>query len=313
MDVPTFDTLIDPLLRVLEQQTGPIRAATARDLVAKRLQVPQEVREQMLPSGKQAIFDNRAGWAHDRLKRAGLSESARRGYWQLTDKGRQFAHRHASGIPEALLTTLAKPNDGSKVPKKHGATAQAAATHPAVSPRSDELTQSPQERLEAAFEEMTQQLASELLEQVQAVDPGFFEALVLDLLHAMGYGVSRGDLRQVGMAGDGGVDGIVNLDKLGLQKVYVQAKRYKTGNGIGGPEIQGFYGALAMRKATYGVFITTSHFTKHAAAAARSLSDTIVLIDGERLVRLMIAHDVGVSPVQVFQVKRLDSDYFADE
>ncbi len=318
MTVPTYDTLIHPLLRVLAQRDEPIRARDARAELAAELRLPQSVLEELLPSGAQSIFDNRTGWAHDRLKRAGLSTSAKRGYWQLTDEGRRLLARFPDDFPPTLLTEIARPEGTSKVPK--GAAGADPTPGPDDEPaaasevkiEAEAATRSPRERLEAAYQDMQNQLASELLEQVRAVDPNFFEKLVLDLLHAMGYGVTRRDLRQVGQSGDGGIDGIVNLDQLGLQKVYVQAKRWN-GTAVGRPEIQAFYGALAERRATYGIYITTSTFSKPARVAAYSLSDSLVLIDGERLVRLMIDHNVGVSQVEVFKVKRLDSDYFADE
>ena len=172
---------------------------------------------------------------------------------------------------------------------------------------------SPQERLEEAYLEIHEQLARELLEAVREVSPAFFERLVLRVLHKMGYGVHVNDLKPVGQSGDGGIDGIIHLDPLGLQKVYIQAKRWRAGNTFGRPEIQSFYGALAERRANYGVFITASSFTASATEAARKLSDTIVLVDGDALVRLMISHNVGVSTEQVFEVKKLDSDFFADE
>lgn len=323
VEVPTYDALIHPLLVVLSELREPTKAREVRDLVAERLHVSEEVRAEMLPSGRQGIFDNRVGWAHDRLKRAELSRSAKRGYWQLTEKGVDFAARFPNHLPEEVLAELANVSASSKVPEKvQHAAIKAHGDGPAPSSVTESSTpasasearkMSPRERLEAAYQDLNDQLASELLEQVRVVDPDFFEVLVLDLLHAMGYGVARSDLRQVGRTGDGGIDGIVHLDQLGLQKVYVQAKRWNGGNSVGRSEIQAFYGALAEQRATYGIFITTSSFSRPAELAARSLSDALVLVDGERLVRLMIQHGIGVSPIQEFKVKRIDTDYFSDE
>ncbi len=319
MEVPTYDQLIHPLLVILGRHDEPVKARQARTELADHMQLSPEVRAAMLPSGAQSVFDNRTGWAHDRLKRASLSRSARRGFWQLTEDGRSMLARFPDAFPEEVLAEISRVGSASKVPDavRHAAatvrTEQRTTKSNTTAVPDEVLTKSPRERLEAAHGDLIDQLVDELLEQVRATDPSFFEKLVLDLLHAMGYGVSRQALSQVGQSGDGGIDGIVNLDQLGLQKVYVQAKRWNGGNTVGRPEIQAFYGALAERRATYGVFITTSALSKPAMAAATTLSDTLVLIDGQRLVRLMIDHNVGVSAVSTFSVKRLDSDYFADE
>lgn len=313
MSVPTYDQLIFPLLQELGRNTDPVRSRDVRDALVRRLGVGVDALAELLSSG-QPVFDNRVGWAHDRLKRAGLSTSARRGHWQLTQSGREFLTRNAKGLSADVLKTLTDVSAESRASGvSHDAVSGATPTSLDSGHSDVAAANSPQERLERAFGELEDQLATDLLTQVREVHPVFFEKLVLDLLHAMGYGVSRRDLKQVGQTGDGGIDGIVDLDKLGLQKVYVQAKRWQDGNTVGRPEIQAFYGALAERRATYGVFITASAFSVPAIRAAETLSDTIVLIDGKRLVRLMIEHDVGVSRVLTLTAKRIDSDYFADE
>jgi len=167
---------------------------------------------------------------------------------------------------------------------------------------------SPDDRLDEALRELRASVGAELLDSIFASSPTFFEALVLDLLHAMGYGTSRSDLRRVGGAGDGGIDGVISLDRLGLEKVYVQAKRWQ--NQIGRPEVQGFYGALAGQRAKKGVFITTSSFSTPAIEFARSV-EGVVLVDGPRLTDLMIEYGVGVTH-RTIQVPKLDSDYFEE-
>lgn len=313
MPIPSYDQLIFPLLQELGRNTEPVRSRDVRDALVQRMGVGVEALAELLSSG-QPVFDNRVGWAHDRLKRAGLSTSARRGHWQLTPHGREFLNRNPKGLSVEALKSLTDVAVGSRA-SGHWPDPQPGGAPPVTDSGTSEAPEvnSPQERLEGAFGELQDQLAADLLTQVREVHPVFFEKLVLDLLHAMGYGVSRRDLKQVGQTGDGGIDGIVDLDKLGLQKVYVQAKRWQDGNTVGRPEIQAFYGALAERRATYGVFITASAFSVPAIRAAESLSDTIVLIDGKRLVRLMIEHDIGVSRVLTLTAKRIDSDYFADE
>lgn len=167
-------------------------------------------------------------------------------------------------------------------------------------------TSSPDDRLDAALSEIRKTVAAELLEALSQVSPKFFETVVLDLLHKMGYGASRSDLQRVGGSGDGGIDGIISLDKLGLEKVYVQAKRWQ--NSVGRPDVQGFYGALAGQRANKGVFITTSTFTAQAEEFARSV-ERVVLVDGARLANLMIDHEVGVS-MRPLRAPKIDSDYF---
>jgi restriction system protein len=170
------------------------------------------------------------------------------------------------------------------------------------------VTASPDDRLDGALSELRTTVAAELLEVLGQASPKFFEAVVLDLLHKMGYGASRSDLQRVGGAGDGGIDGVISLDRLGLEKVYVQAKRWQ--NTVGRPEVQAFYGALAGQRANKGVFITTSSFTPQAVEFVRSV-ERIVLVDGARLAELMIDHEVGVT-LRPLRVPRLDSDYFEE-
>lgn len=304
--VPTYDKLIFPLLKFLGSQSEPVSSRDAYDRLAALEGISAEDRAMMLPSGRQAVWANRVAWAQDRLKRAGLSRSATRGFWEITDKGRAVLKRSNTGLDAAALKAIA--DTGRSRQSSSGGTDDKGLMDTATSSAPDDT--SPRERFEESFREMEDSLAKDLLDQVRTMDPFAFEDLVLDLLHAMGYGATRADLQAAARTGDGGIDGTVNLDPLGLQKVYVQAKRWKEGNTVGRPDIQGFYGALAERRASFGVFITASSFTHHAIQAAKSLSDTIVLIDGEHAVRLMIRHGVGVSEGEVFRVRRIDQDYF---
>lgn len=216
--------------------------------------------------------------------------------------------KHPAPLSDETVATLATANDDVILRKasSEGPTSGAAPAQPepATSPR-----ESPDDRLETALVELRLGVMRELLEVLGKVHPTQFEAIVLDLLHAMGYGASRDDLQRVGGSGDGGIDGVISLDKLGLEKVYVQAKRWQSA--VGRPEVQGFYGALAGQRANKGVFITTSSFSKQAVEFARSV-ERIVLVDGSRLAELMIDHAVGVSN-RPLKVPKLDSDYFDDE
>jgi restriction system protein len=309
MEIPTYDRLIEPLLRVLGEAPGAVRARDARDRVAQRIALPVDARAVLLPSGKQGLFDNRVGWAHDRLKRAGLSASVVRGTWCLTDAGRSLAALHPGGLPDALVRRLAAIDEDSTLGVHPGDAATLGTSASAPSPRA----LSPLEQLLAAHEALRATVAIDLLAQLRAVSPSFFERVVLDVLHAMGYGASRSDIQAVGQSGDGGIDGIIHLDKLGLQRVYVQAKRWSGANPVGRPEIQAFFGALSERGAQYGVFITTGAFSRPAHEAAQKFDNRMVLVDGDRLVRLMMDHGVGVSAVQRVEILRVDSDYFAED
>lgn len=238
MSVPTYEKFIEPLLRFLATKPGEVRAAEAHEAAAKMLGISDDDKQELLPSGTQPVYKNRAGWAHDRLKRAGLSRSPRRGYWQLTDEGREYAGQHPAPLRPRDVELLAvgymdvrlrPPPSGESLAAV--AVAQPLAALAAVS--------SPDERLGEALSELRRSVAGELLETLSTVSPSFFESTVLDLLHRMGYGATRSDLQRVGGSGDAGIDGIISLDKLGLEKVYVQAKRWQSV--VGRPEIQAFY------------------------------------------------------------------------
>lgn len=298
IDLPTYDQFIEPILRVLQHHPEGMRAAEVHDAAADFLKLTQEQRSELLTSG-QAVYKNRCGWAHDRLKRAGLSSSLRRGFWQLTGKGADYIKHHSEAIAEDEIQRIANSNlDAPLSPKSED-----------KGESIDIMTNahvSPDDQLEQAIQALREATARELLEMLLSVTPNRFEIIVLDVLHGLGYGISRQDLQRVGGSGDAGIDGVISLDKLGLEKVYVQAKRWQSS--VSRPEIQAFYGALAGQKAKRGIFITTSSFTLHALDFAKSV-EGIVLIDGERLVELMIDTEVGVS-TRILKVPSLDSDYF---
>lgn len=302
MPIPTYERFIEPILRYLASQP---QGATARDVhaaAATALGLTPEERAELLPSGQQATYKNRSGWAHDRLKRAGLSASPQRGRWQLTEAGLAFLREHPSSLTADVVQRLASgfenlsrrttlDGDGSPGEEVAGLAVPVA---------------SPDDRLGSALMEIREKVAGDLLESILAGTPEFFERLVLDLLHAMGYGADRSAVQHIGRPNDGGLDGVISLDKLGLEKVYVQAKKWQ--GPVGRPELQAFYGALAGQHAKKGVMITTSSFGPNAWEFARAV-DGLVLIDGKRLAQLMIDHEVGVSLRKV-NVPSLDSDYF---
>lgn len=306
--VPTYDKLIDPLLRVLSEFPNGLRASEAFELVADRVGLTSSDRQEVLPSGLQHVYKNRIGWAHDRLKRAGYSASPRKGFWQITPSGRAFATTNPAPLSAEQVRELARGNINVSLRRPMNANGQTSAVELLPGITDADVTASPDDRLELAVAELRERTAGELLETLAEVSPTFFETIVLDLLHKMGYGTDRTDLQRVGGSGDGGIDGIIYLDKLGLEKVYVQAKRWQ--QNVGRPEIQAFYGALAGKHARKGIFITTSGYTNDAHNYARTV-EGIVLIDGHRLAELMIDHEIGISRKAVY-VPKLDSDYFGE-
>ncbi len=240
-----------------------------------------------------------------RVRVQGLPCSPRSGFWRLTEGGKTFNAEHPGPFSDALREQVATANLTVRL-RGHDTAPQPTAQ---VLSTKDAATTSPDDRLGEALQELRESAERELLELLSGVSPGFFESIVLDLLHRMGYGTRRQDLQRVGGSGDGGIDGIISLDRLGLEKVYVQAKRWQ--GSAGRPELQAFYGALAGQKARKGGFITTSSFTGQALEFARSV-EGIVLVDGQRLAGLMIDHEVGVTSRTV-KIPKIDGDYFDEE
>jgi restriction system protein len=275
--------------------------------LAEEFKLSDEERRELLPSGKQGTFHNRIGWAATYLRKSKLLESTRRGYSKITKRGRdvllekpvRIDMQYLERFPEYIEFKNAR-SDTTDVP-------------PRINPESVQ-NQTPEEALEYGYQKLRQNLAQEVLERVKSCSPAFFEKLVVELLVNMGYGGSIRDAAEViGRSGDGGIDGIIKEDRLGLDVIYVQAKRWD-GN-VGRPEVQKFVGALAGQGAQKGVFITTSDFTNDALEYAKNRVNNIkiVLIDGSRLAQFMIDFDLGVAREQVYEVKRLDSDYFTED
>jgi len=306
MPVPTYDRFIEPVLRYLAAHPEGAAARDVHDGAANALGLSEADRAELLPSGVQRIFKNRAGWAYDRLKRAGLSRNPRRGYWQLTAAGRDFARDQPTPLPEDVVEGLAtRDNDILLRPIVEETNAPSTVQTTIA----DRATVSPDDRLEQALSELRRGVVAELLDLLSQVSPEYFETIVLEVLNKMGYGTSRADLLRVGRAGDGGIDGVISLDRLGLEKVYVQAKRWQNAP-VGRPEVQAFYGALVGRRANKGVFITTSSFTPQAKEFAGSV-EHLALVDGPKLAELMIDHEVGVASRSI-RVPKIDSDYFEE-
>ncbi|WP_372590992.1 restriction endonuclease [Guyparkeria sp.] len=308
MAIPDFQTLNRPLL---EYAAGADerRLRDAHDALADAFDLSEEEREQMLPSGRAKLFYNRVAWAATHLKKAGLLEAKRRGVFAITDAGREAIKSGPARITNRYLERYQGFLD-FRYQRNNGSAGNAEESTSSSSSYDDEQT--PEEVLEIAWKTIRGNLEIDLLDQIKQVTPDFFERLVVDVLVAMGYGGERNDAaRAVGKSGDGGIDGIIDEDPLGLDVIYLQAKRWE--GVVGRPEIQKFAGALQGRRAKKGVFITTSSFTREALEYASLIDNRIILLDGRRLARLMIDHGVGVSTASVYELKKLDSDYFLDE
>ena len=264
------------------------------------LNLTEEQRRERLANLPHLRYRHRSGWGLSMLKVAGLIESPSRGIWRITERGRALLVQYPDGFDDEtgrrLLRESRPPATADSCPESTGG--------PIVDP--GQLN--PDERIDAAVQEIYSAVAAELLEQILKMPPAFFEELVLDLLHALGYGSREDDLQRVGATGDGGIDGIISLDRLGFEKVYVQAKRWQ--GSVGRPEIQAFFGALTARRAKKGVFITTSTFTREASGFGGHIAESVVLIDGARLTSLMIEHGVGVTHYRTLRLPRVDGDYF---
>jgi restriction system protein len=301
--VPLPAAFFHAVLRELSKNSDGIRRRDLYELVADAMQLTPAQRAERLPSLTHLRYRHRIGWSLNLLKNAGLIESPAAGVWRISTAGQQLIAKHPSGFDDDVTRVINREARASVLRAEDEQEEQEG--------RRDSgqvLQQPPEERIDAALNEMRGSVAKDLLERISQASPAFFEELVLDLLHALGYGSRSEDLQRVGASGDGGIDGVISLDKLGFEKVYVQAKRWQ--GSVGRPEVQGFFGALAGRRAKKGVFITTSTFTREALSFGEQVSDNVVLIDGTRLTQLMIDHGVGVSHYRVVRLPRVDGDYF---
>ena len=299
-----------PVLRLIADGAETIPACEPR--LAKQFGLSEEEREELLPSGKQRILANRAHWARHYMAQAKLVEPIKRGHFQLTDAGRELLTKNPSTLDKEALKAFPEfRNFLSRSKTRDDVGAENALEVATEAPQNDQAT--PEDRMQQASAEMDLALTEELLEATLALTPPRFERLILDLLRAMGYGGGHDTMyRETPVSGDGGIDGIINEDTLGLDAVYIQAKRYAPGLVVGEPAIRDFIGALTSIGATKGVFVTTSSFSRPARDIVGRIQQRIVLIDGERLARLMIDHDVGVRPRKTYVIRTVDEDYFSD-
>jgi len=303
MAIPDFQSIMLPLLEL----SGDGKVHYIHDTVdqlAAQFKLTGEERAKLLPSGQQPVFYNRVGWARTYLKKAGLLADPKRGYFQITERGREVLADDPSRIDMKFLRQFPEYLEFREAVRE--------TTREDIEEEDiEDLT--PEEALENAYQRIRNDLSEELLSYVLNSTPGFFEKLVVELLVKMGYGGSQRDAaRAVGHSGDEGIDGIIDEDRLGLDAIYIQAKKWKRSNSIGRPEIQKFVGALQGKRARKGIFITTASFSKEAREFAASINTKVVLIDGNRLTDLMIDYGVGVTTRTQYELKELDTDYFGE-
>jgi len=304
--IPDYEACMLPLLKLLAD--GELHAMKdLKDQVADHFSLTDDERQKMLPSGQQSYISNRVGWAKSFMKKAGLLENPLRGKVRITSEGRTVL---SSPPPEIDCNYLKKYPPFVEFLNQERKPASIAATTPTGNGQGVQ-EQTPDEAIESAYQDIRDSLAYDLLDQMLNCDPTFFERLVIDLLIAMGYGGALPEAGiHVGRSGDGGIDGIINEDKLGLDMICVQAKRWR--DSVGRPTVQAFAGSMEAHRAKKGVLITTSRFSRDAHDFVDRIERKIVLIDGQQLAQLMIDHNVGVAPARTYVIKKIDSDYFME-
>jgi restriction system protein len=309
MPIPDYQNLMLPVLKVAAE--GEQRVAAVVDRIADQLGISEEERNALLPSGRQRVLHNRIHWAKFYLTKAGLIAAPQRGRFVVTEAGKELLATKPERIDVALL--LKQPTFREFYKNERGAEADPSSSIRTNGFAKPEAT-TPQEQIERAHEALQASLRADLLDRTNKNSPDFFERLILDLLISMGYGGSyKTAATQLGRSGDGGVDGMINEDRLGLDRLYIQAKRYAPGNVIGRPDVQAFVGSLVGRGATKGVFVTTSAFSGQAQDYVKHLQQRVVLVDGSSLADLMIEHGIGVRTNRAVELKQLDEDYFAGD
>jgi restriction system protein len=309
MAIPDYQSLMLPVLKIASDGNEH-RISDVVDRLAVDLNLTEAEREELLPSGKQATFNNRVHWAKTYLAQAKLLEATRRSFFKITDRGRAVLAQNLSKMDAKFLRQFAEFNafvSGGEKSEQPTTAAPLLEDKAAGGSTPDEL-------LRATIREVESALASDLITRICSASPAFFERLVVDLLLAMGYGGSRAEAgRALGKTGDGGIDGVIDQDQLGLDRIYIQAKKYAPDNAVSEPDIRNFCGSLGANKASKGVFVTTSYFTKPALDFTERHPFKVVLIDGAELARLMIRHSVGVRITETLHLKKIDDDFFPEE
>ncbi len=301
MAIPDYQTIMLPLLKFLgDKEEHSTREAI--DALANQFNLTPEERRDLLPSGQQAIFNNRVGWARTYLKKAVLLESARRGFLRITPRGLEILSSKPQKIDANFLEQFKEFREFRAFRREKPAEQEEL---------EEDQTKTPEEILANVYQNLRNNLAKDLIQQIKTSPPSLFEDVVIELIVKMGYGGSREDAgKAIGKSGDEGIDGIIKEDRLGLDVIYVQAKRWE--GTVGRPEIQKFAGALDGQRARKGIFITTSDFSRDAQDYATRIDKKIILIDGNQLTQFMIDYNIGVSPQAIYEIKRIDSDYFTE-
>ncbi len=300
--IPDFQSLMRPVLECAAM--GEVRIGDVVEQLSLSMGLAPEEKSALLPSGRQTTFANRVHWAKSYLKQAGLVASTRRAYFKITERGKTALAQTDRTINSSYLEQFSDFQAFRERVRED----EPVVSQPVACP---EPTSTPDETLRQAHRAIVTALSAELIERVQKASPAFFERLIVGLLIAMGYGGTSEDAgRALGQSGDEGVDGVIDQDPLGVDQIYVQAKRYAEGNNIGAAAIRDFFGALSLKKAQKGIFVTTSGFSSGAVQTARDLGSRIVLIDGLQLAKLMIRYNVGCRDEEVLHLKRIDEDFF---
>jgi len=303
MAVPDFQSFFKPLLDIAADGKEHSMRET-REKIAVDFNLTQDELAEPLPSGTQTKFDNRVAWAKSYFVQAKVLESPRRAYFKITERGKNLHEQRHDRIDVKILGQYPEFVDFHS-PAKHNKDTHADTTQ-------DVSYETPEEVLQNAYQNIRSGLAGEILDRIKTNSPGFFESLVVDLMVAMGYGGSRSDAGQsLGQSGDEGIDGIIKEDKLGLDVIYLQAKRWE--GTVGRPEVQKFVGALHGKRAKKGVFITTGKFSEEAYDYVKSIDPKVILIDGKTLANYMIDFNLGTSTSVIYEIKKIDSDYFTEE
>ncbi|WP_397542343.1 restriction endonuclease [Roseovarius salis] len=297
--IPDYQSLMKPVLELAA--SGEMKISDAVTRLEKTFRLSDQEKAELLPSGKQTRFANRVHWARSYLKQAGLVRNTRRGHFEITDEGRRALQENPDRIDakfleryEQFLEFKSRTNASDEDTAVTGTNANT----------------TPDETMRAAYQQVIDALAADLLGRLRDSEPAFFEAVIVDLLLKMGYGYGEVSGNVLGRSGDDGVDGVINLDPLGVDQVYVQAKRYAADSPIGSGPIRDFYGALGLKDVTKGIFVTTSTFSRGARTTAEKLGARLVLIDGPELARLMVRHEVGCRVTETFKVSVVEESYF---
>lgn len=301
--IPNYQEFMRPILEIVEAANGQeVRLRDIINQIAELFELTDEEREETLTSGKQSILDNRVGWAKTYLTKSGLLESTRRAHFVITPRGKEALSDPVTKIDNSYLKQFEEFSVFQQQNKE---------------PASNEIEQNiyqditPDETLRVAFKNINESLAQDILDRTRKITPAFFEDLLIELLVAMGYGgTGDGAAHSLGKTGDNGVDGVIDQDPLGVDQIYIQAKRYAEGNNVSSGDIRDFFGALNLKKAQKGIFITTSDFTPSAKETAQNLGTRIVLINGTELAKLMLRYNIGSRDEEVLHLKKIDEEFF---